>query len=468
MASAAQGGIGERRRTRLSRLSLWDALGLIAGVAIPLVAKGLLLRRRRVVALLTATGGERRAVARLVRLREKHGAGPLMLRLPLRRQAVLLAPAHVRRVLDETPFPFAADSDEKKAALAHFQPDGVLISSGGERRERRALNEKALETGCPMHSLAGPFTAAVESETAALLAETAGALDWPRWRSAWYRMARTVVLGAGARDDAALTDDLDRLRGDANWAFLKPRRHRFREQVLARIDAALATADPGSLGARLCAEAGPGGAPADQVAHWLFAMDAGAMASYRTLAMLALHPQAARRARAERADVRPFLRACLLDTLRLWPTTPAILRQSRAATLWEAGEMAAGTGLLIHLPYLHRDRSRLPFADRFAPDAWLDGTAEAATLIPFSAGPAACPARELVLMLTAAWLAALLRHRDFAIAAGGGPLDPARLPATFDPFALRLAARPHRTSLGAGTRLPARGSPTRGKENIHG
>jgi hypothetical protein len=62
-------------------------------------------------------------------------------------------------------------------------------------------------------------------------------------------------------------------------------------------------------------------------------------------------------------------------------------------------------------------------------------------LVPFSAGPAACPARNLVLFLAAAWLAELVRERSAVLPRSHG-LDPAKLPATFDHFSLRLGLSP--------------------------
>jgi cytochrome P450 len=421
--------------TRLPRASLRDTLSILLLAAAPLVAKGLILRRPGMVHLLARSGTEGRGVRLLARLRRKYGDGPLLLRWPLREQAVVLAPKELRRILAETPEPFAADSSEKVAALAHFQPEGVLISEGTERAERRAFNEQVLESACPVHSLAPSLAAFVEAETAPLRASSS--LSWPEFTGAWYRMARQAVFGTAGRDDEALTDRLAQLRADANWAFMKPRRRRLRDAFLASVRERLAQAEAGSLGALAHARATPGTAPEDQVAHWLFAFDAAGMAAFRALAMLALHPGAQTRARAS-AEVR---RACILETLRLWPTTPAVLRQTRAETFWEAGALPAGAGLLINLPYFHRDGSRIPYADRFVPDIWLDGRAEAWPFVPFSAGPASCPARNLVLFLASAWIAALMRDRDVALPAGTAP-DPAKLPATFDHFPLRLNFAP--------------------------
>ncbi|HEX4738017.1 MAG TPA: cytochrome P450 [Allosphingosinicella sp.] len=423
----------------LPRASLADTLAILLITAGPLVAKGLIVRRPKVVRLLALGGAERRGVRLLARMRRKYGDGPLLLRLPFREQAVVLSPRHLRRVLAETPEPFAADSSEKVASLAHFQPDGVLISHGAERAERRRFNEQVLESACPVHSLARSLTALVEAGTAPLREK--GSFSWPEFKRAWYRMVRAAVFGAAEREDEALTDTLEQLRANADWAFMKPRQRRLRDSFLAAVRERLAEAEPGSLGALARACETRGSAPEDQVAHWLFAFDAAGMAAFRTLAMLALHPEAAARAHHD----ANFPRACILETLRLWPTTPAVLRQTTAETAWEGGTLPAGAGLLIHLPYFHRDSSRIPYADRFVPDIWLDGRAEAWPFVPFSAGPASCPARNLVLFLASTWIAALMRDRDVALAAGTS-LDPAKLPATFDHFPLRLNFAPSGTN----------------------
>jgi cytochrome P450 len=418
-------------RTGLPRASVADTLAILLLAAGPLVAKGLIVRRPKIVGLLARTGAEARGVRLLARLRRKYGDGPLRLRLPLREQAILLAPKHLRRVLAETPQPFAADSDEKKAALAHFQPAGVLISDGAARAERRRFNEAVLESACPVHSLAPVLAGLVEAELAPFRA--ARQLSWPDFRRAWYRVVRQAVFGRPGRDDEALTDMLERLRSDANWAFMRPRRQRLRERFLAAVRTRLAEAPADSLGGLARARATADSAPEHQVAHWLFAFDAAGIAAFRTLAMLALHPEAGARARTD----KDFRRASILETLRLWPTTPAVLRQTRTETEWESGTLPAGAGLLVHLPYFHRDAGRIPYADRFVPGIWLDGRAEAWPFVPFSAGPASCPARNLVLFLASEAVGALMRGVDILLPAGA-PLDPAKLPASFDHFHLTL------------------------------
>ncbi|MGK6325147.1 hypothetical protein ACMGDM_18940 [Sphingomonas sp. DT-51] len=89
----------------------------------------------------------------------------------------------------------------------------------------------------------------------------------------------------------------------------------------------------------------------------------------------------------------------------------------------------------IHLPFLHRDDERLPFAHSFAPDVWLEGEEERWGLIPFSGGPGECPARNLVLLLGSLMLQFVLRESRFDMPAGEA-LNTSALPPTFDHFSL--------------------------------
>jgi cytochrome P450 len=430
----------------VSIASRGDTVRLVGEVLAPLVARGLLIRRPRVVAMADRLDLDRRAVRRLQAARARYGSVLLRLRIPGRSVALVLDPAAVRRILDGSPEPFALASREKRAALAHFQPGGVLASSGRVRSERRVFNEAVLDTGRPVHGEAGRFLEVVAEEAGALRAEAvrAGELTWDRFAPRWFRLVRRLVLGDRAAEDDGLTDLLASLRADANWAYLRPRRTGRREALARRIQGYLDDPGPGSLAARAAAQrAGAEVRPGQQVPQWLFAFDAAGMATLRALALLAAHPDEADVARRERAarppaDL-PFHRACVLESVRLWPTTPAVLRDTTVDTDWEGDLLPAGTALVIHVPFLHRDGHRLAAADRFAPRLWSDGAAEAWPLIPFSAGPGECPGRNLVLLVSGAVLATL---------AGDGPgpwllppdrLDAGRpLPATLDPFALRF------------------------------
>jgi cytochrome P450 len=439
----------------LPTATIAETLGVLTDVVAPNLAKGVILRRPGAVALADRLELDRRAVRRMQRLRDRYGSGPLMLRIPVRSQAIVLDPAHLRRVLDESPEPFSTASSEKRAALSHFEPKGALITPPGpERDDRRRFNEQVLQADTPVHRLAERFVGVVREEGGVLIdaARRAGVLDWPAFSETWFRVVRRVVFGDGARDDRALREMIDQLRAHANWAFLRPKDRSLRERFFARMNEHLARAEPGSLAQVMASIPKRRGTAADhQVPQWLFAFDPAGMTTFRSLALLAAHPLQAARADAEierqaaAGELHlPLLRACILESLRLWPTTPLVLRQSTRETSWEAGVMPADTGVMLFAPFFHRDDARLPFADRFEPELWLEaGKVDQAVpprewpLIPFSGGPAICPGRNLVLLLTSQMLALLTHHRTPRLVSPDR-LDPRRLPATLNHFDLRF------------------------------
>ncbi|WP_051580550.1 cytochrome P450 [Pseudonocardia acaciae] len=413
-----------------TRASLLDTALVLGGVLLPSVVIGVIKRRPRLLRLARRARLDRMSIALMRRLRDRYGPGPLVLPLPIRPMALPLNAGHVERILADADT-FHPGGHYKRLSLRHFQPHGVLISDEPERSDRRELNEDVLETDRPEHSLTAPMTAVIRDEVSALLAAR-DRLGWDEFNAAWWWIVRRIVLGDAARDDREPTDLLDRLRRDANWAGFHPRREGVRRRFDAALRRHLDRAEPGSLAGQVGARA------ADQVPHWLFAFDAAGMVTFRALALLATHPEQAAQARTP----GPYAGACVLDTVRLWPTTPLLLREATRDTDWGRVRIPRGTQFVIFTPFFHRDAETLPYADRFAPRAWLDGTASAeAGLVPFSAGPARCPGRDLVLQVTGTVLAELTAGHEYRLLAPPR-LDPDRpLPATLDNFGLTFAVR---------------------------
>lgn len=436
-----------------SKASVPDTLKLLAEVIIPTVAKGPIIRRPKVVALAERFNLDTRAVRRVQTLRRTYGPGVLQLPVPFFPRAVVLDPDDVNDILERTPEPFATKTDEKTAALSHFEPKTSLISSGQERTVRRELNERALNSDQPVHHHGNTFVNVLQEEAAALLEDVdrnGGELAWDPFFDAWFRVVRRVVFGDHMRDEKELTDLVFQLRRNGNWAFFKPKNTDVRERMHALLEESITNAAPGSLAGMLAGMPADGeNAPPDQVLQWLFAIDPAGMTTFRSLALLATHPEGMERARQEIRDDEtgrqklPFLRATVLESLRLWPTTPLLLRQSTTETAWESGTLPAKTGLLIFAPYFHRDESRLSFAHRFAPETWQDGnTSSDLALVPFSAGPGICPGRWVVLLLTSAFLGELIEGRDARITSQQklGPDTP--LPGTLNNYGLRFRLSP--------------------------
>ncbi|MFC1457963.1 cytochrome P450 [Microvirga arabica] len=435
-------------RDGLSIASIKDTLAVLADVIVPTLGKGVLMRRPRVVALAERLNLDKRAVRRLQSLRRKYGDGPLLLPIPGRHQAVILSPEHVHWVLQGAPEPFAPSTLEKHAALTHFEPNVSLISHPPERAERRRFNDELLESDRPAHSMADGFRAALDSEAQEMLAAAGSELNWDAFITAWYRIVRRVILGDAARDDHELTAMLAKLRGAGNWAFLHPDRKGIRHRFHERLKEHLSHAESGSLAARIKARPNTDAtAPTDQVAHWLFAFDPGGMATFRALALIASQSDAGRRASEEVSAAgetghrqMPFVRACILESLRLWPTTPAILRETTEDVQWPGGIMRKHTHVLIYAPYFHRDHENLPEAHQFAPDLWLTPAPGGRwPLIPFSEGPGICPAHNLVPTLGSMMIAAILGRRRIELKDGDRLQSDRPLPGALDNYTLRFS-----------------------------
>jgi cytochrome P450 len=137
----------------------------------------------------------------------------------------------------------------------------------------------------------------------------------------------------------------------------------------------------------------------------------------------------------------------VLESVRLWPTTPTILRDTTQDTEWRDGPdrftVTAGAALMIVVPAFHRDDDLLPFANRFAPDIWLDGTHRRyRQLVPFSAGPAECPGRNLVLFVTSTLIAQLLSRLRMTMVSTPQPSPDRPLPVTLNQLTLEWTVQP--------------------------
>ncbi|MBP2319234.1 cytochrome P450 [Nesterenkonia lacusekhoensis] len=441
----------------LPRLTLAETAQVVGEVQLPTIAKGPILRRPKMVAGVERLGLEARAVKRMHKVSEKYGSGPVMLNLPGKRMAMVLDPEHCHRVLEETPEPFAPGEMLKRNALKHFEPKVSLISHDEERAERRRLNEEALGHDHPIHHAAAQFMPIVQEEAQRLLKQVerdGGRLGWEPFHTAWQRVVRRVVLGDSWADDAEFTELMESLRASGNWAFLKPVPQEDRDELIAGIRQALEQAEPGSLAAHMAEAHGGGGTesgegpeaaePENQVPQWLFAFDPAGMATFRALALLAAHPdrldaarlQVSQESGAAVPELR-LLRASVLESLRLWATTPMILRETTMEVEFDCGVLPAGTSTLIFAPYFHRDERHLEFAHHFAPEIWdRPRGRDEWPLMPFSMGTGICPGRHLVLLLTSNFLAQLVDDRCVELTSH--ELTPGSLPALLNNYGLEF------------------------------
>jgi cytochrome P450 len=134
-----------------------------------------------------------------------------------------------------------------------------------------------------------------------------------------------------------------------------------------------------------------------------------------------------------------YLEGCLQEAMRLWPTTPMLVREALAADALDGATVPAGRQVVIWNSFNHRDRAAYPQADTFSPEAWADGR-PSPLFNHLSSGPQVCAGVNLLLFIGKAVIATMLGHGRYVLLEP--PLDPARpMPYAYNVFDVRVRRR---------------------------
>jgi len=429
------------------RASVVDGVRFTAQIGVPQVVLGLFKKRQLPMKVASLARADAQGFHLVKGLVERNGPGPFLIRVATDQALLLHAPEDIEFVLGGSPDPFASDPDTKRKGMSAFQPDALTISRGDEWRNRRAFAESVLATGKPLHPLAPRFLT-VEREGVGALASLE-TVTWPDLNESFQRITRRVVFGDRAGGDVDLSARLGALMAAGNSTPGKPADGY--DELLASIQAYVDDPDPESLTARFA------DAPHDtttnvagQAIHWLFAMgDTLPLNLMRALVLLATHPEQLHEVRAEIAAIDidraedvaglDYTAGCVLEAMRLWPTTPLFGRITTRDVTFPGGEvLPADTQVLIYNVFNHRDPARVPFADDFSPGEWASGDASQSWQFNFfSHGPQGCPGAGLSVFLGQAFLARLLA--SWTPSVDGVSLDPGQpLPHGLDVNALSI------------------------------
>jgi len=435
---------------KIPAASLFESLHYNLVQTLPVYTQGLFTRNRFWVSLWSKLGSDTRAVRLLARLRRKHGPH-FYVGIGGNRTLLVLDRAGAGHVLKNSPEIYASDPDAKRRGMSHFQPGALTISTGDRWRDRRRFNEAVLKEGLEGHEHPVKFLEAVRREAAALASKPGRALAYQDFEGAFDRITLRVIFGDEAGEDAALLRGLRKMMREANRVFALRKSRHFDPFYSALADH-LKAPRPHSL-ASVCARtpSTPDTSVAAQMTHWMFAMSETLAANTaRALALILAHPRAEQRVREElsRADISTpegvrglkYLGACVQEAMRLWPTTPLLIRRTLEDDYIDGARVERGTQVLINNAFNHRDAESYPFADRLAPEIWLEGEARNYAFNHLSGGPQECAGRDTALFIAKAFLASLLGEARYALV--GPPLDAARpLPHTYNYFKLKLVRR---------------------------
>ncbi|MFI0977234.1 cytochrome P450 [Streptomyces sp. NPDC021093] len=442
--TTGQGGAAPAPPVRAGRA---ETARFVATHTLPAFVRGLASVRHPVVSLYAKVNQSSWSNATLRAMKRKHGGAPVLVRGLSGDMLVLFEQSDIRRFFEEPVMTLAMDPPDKYDALSVFEPNGVICSRGARREERRDLNDEVLAWHEPVHPDCTDYLRIVAEESRALTAS--GTLGSAAVVAAASRLSRRIVLGDRAADDGELAGWLGLLRRRSNWmGKARPRESKaLYAKVEARVAEYAATAPAHTLVARALAAPSPEGTdPLGQTHHWLLAVDAGVGGIIaRTLLLLAAHPaeqEAAYDDALTGGPVFPRLRACVQETVRLYPVVPDLVRVTREETEWRGVRQPAGTAVLVPIGFHQRDPEAVPGAQLFVPARWLKPDADRdTTMAPFGQGPGRCPGDQLGLLLGSALCAEVLRGHRLT---GGHPvLDTGRpLPGVLDTGRIRLRLTP--------------------------
>ncbi|MGI5350600.1 cytochrome P450 [Streptomyces sp. CA-250714] len=394
------------------------------------------------MALLGAAGQFRWSAATLRALRNRYDGAPVLLSGASGDMLVLLDPADVREFFARPVRELALDAVDKTKMLSVLEPTGVVCSHGDLRQQRRALNDQVLAPHEDAHPSCDTFRTVIAEECTRLT--TGPALPFARLQRTVERITRRIVLGDQGAGDEELHRWLVALRKEGNWGAVRrgptPAGRRMYAAATTRLHVYAEHAPaPTLLGRAMATSCEEDVDAVGQAHHWFLALDAVAAIVARTLLMLAAHPaeQAAIHEAAQAPDTTR-LRACVLESLRLYPVVPDLLRILRTDTTWRGVPYPAGTHVLVPIGFLQRDSDLVPGGSLFAPGRWLEeGTDHDPRMAPFSHGEGRCPGDRLGLMAATEVCAQVLREHRVT---GGRPrLDPHRpLPGALNASGIQL------------------------------
>ena len=169
----------------------------------------------------------------------------------------------------------------------------------------------------------------------------------------------------------------------------------------------------------------------------------------RALAAILAHPDVEGNVRGELSSVDPatpagilgllYLEGCLQEAMRLWPTTPMLVRETLVADTLGGFVVPSGRQVIIWNSPNHRNRDAYPLADAFTPELWIEGP-PSALFNHLSSGPQVCAGVNLLLFIGKAVIATMLAHGRYVLLEP--PLDPTRpLPHAYNVFEVRVRRR---------------------------
>lgn len=429
-----------------STAGVLDTLRFNLRYVVPNILQGLFIRRPRWVALFARLNRGSMSAGLGPRLRELYGGHAARVRFLSKPSLLLFDGQTIQQVLDHSPDVYGPPA-AKCRGMAHFQPAAVTVSTGLDWQSRRAFNVAALGDPYADMELAAMVHAVCAEEGAALGAKAE--LRWADFAHTSQSIMLRVIFGRADEDHRTAHEMLRALMSRANWLIVPPSVRRLKAYQ-ARLQRLIASAARGTLAFRARTLPEAAGIPiADQVTHWMFAMsDTLCENVARAAGVIHAIPHTRDLARQEVQSVNlgnptapgllKYIRACLEETMRLWPSTPFIVREALHADTICGQRITPGAQLVIPNVLNHLDPRAVARALEWYPERWLEHSPPS-NFCHLSGGAQSCAGAEIARYVGTQVLAELLNRGEFRT---HNPriVSAQRLPASYNPFAIRLVS----------------------------
>jgi cytochrome P450 len=428
-------------------VSIADSVAFNLCHIVPYYLRGIFTKNELWISFWNKVHPDPLAVNFVRRLRQKYKSNYFYIYFLKTKSLVVLDLDGITRVLDHSPTPYAADPDLKRKGMSHFQPNALTISRGEEWKDRRQFNEAVLASRERLHPLADQFLRAIDQATERLTANAGQYLVWDHFDHLFKRVTLEIIFGHEARDDVALAERLTAMMRESNRVFLLGKSKEF-DLFYKRIRHYLESAETGSLAA-MCKRA-PSTTQTkveNQIPHWMFAMmETLATNTMRALALIVSHSGVESRVRQEiqnngaqtpeAVDRLNLLEGCVQEAMRLWPTTPMLMRHTLRDDVLGGNTIPSGTQVVILNGFNHRDWETNPDAGTFRPEFWLDKRSDY-RFNHLSNGTQACVGKNLALFIAKSVIATLLVRGRYVLRRPKLKIRKA-LPFQYDDFCTRF------------------------------
>lgn len=385
-------------------------------ILLPVLLKGLFLRRRhRPLKWVGIDAGKGNAL--LERLRRKYRSPLLKLWFP--RNTYLVFDSDARKsLLRYSPVVFDA-ARGKRRGMNVFQPGAVTIAPADLWQPLREVNERSV--GMAVADRLSPLILDRVKELTGILPIAPGRkISFDEFDDFFEMLSAQLFFGRMSLGISRLFETLRQMMREANQPYRRKTSRKYPE-FARRLYDEMAHVPPDSIiGAALDQNGITRCTLLHQIPHWMFALrDTLLLNVVQALILLAQHPDWITRIRerlgseltvAGIRDTRE-IEWCVLETMRLWPTTPILARRSRHELPVTRTILPRQCEFLIVNDFNHRDAASVPDPHRFRPDRWQ--FSDVSWQFNFlSNGPQGCAGRDLALRIANTVIAVLFTHRN--------------------------------------------------------